>query len=130
MTQIANRYGNRPVYAVCLACGALGFLGLTLIYNQYLMMIPMVFIGIAWAGILAMPYSILSRAIDARRAGVYMGIFNFTIVIPQIFMGLVGGVIVKYIFGSNAVAMLALASAFMLCAAVSVAFVKDKPEQR
>ncbi len=130
MTQIANRYGNRPVYAVCLAFGALGFLGLSLIHNQYLMMLPMVCIGIAWAGILAMPYSILSRAIDATRAGVYMGIFNFTIVIPQIFMGLVGGVIVKYVFGSNAVAMLALASAFMLCGAVSVAFIKDKPEQQ
>ena len=123
MTQLANRYGNRSVYAACLAFGALGFLGLTLIHNQYLMMLPMVFIGIAWAGILAMPYAILSRAIDASCAGVYMGIFNFTIVIPQIFMGLLGGVIVKYIFNSNAVAMLALAGVFMLCGAVSVAFV-------
>ncbi len=128
MTQLARRYGNRSVYAACLAFGALGFLGLTLIHNQYLMMIPMVFIGIAWAGILAMPYAILSRAIDASCAGVYMGIFNFTIVIPQIFMGLLGGVIVKYIFNSNAVAMLALAGAFMLCGAISVAFV-DKPKK-
>lgn len=129
MTQIARRYGNRPVYAVCLAFGALGFLGLTLIHNQYLMMLPMVCIGIAWAGILAMPYSILSRAIDATSAGVYMGIFNFTIVIPQIFMGLLGGVIVKYVFCGNAVAMLALAGAFMLCGAISVVFVQDKTKQ-
>ena len=128
MTRIANRYGNRPVYAACLAFGALGFLGLTLIHNQYMMMLPMVCIGIAWAGILAMPYSILSRAIDASCAGVYMGIFNFTIVIPQIFMGLLGGVIVKYVFSGNAMAMLALAGAFMLCGAVSVAFV-DKAKK-
>ena len=128
MTRIANRYGNRPVYATCLAFGALGFLGLTLIHNQYMMMLPMVCIGIAWAGILAMPYSILSRAIDASCAGVYMGIFNFTIVIPQIFMGLLGGVIVKYLFSGNAMAMLALAGAFMLCGAVSVAFV-DKAKK-
>ena len=127
MTQIANRYGNKTVYAVTLACGALGFLGLSLLHNQYLLMIPMIGIGIAWAGILAMPYSILSRAIDANCAGAYMGIFNFTIVIPQICMGLIGGVIVKYIFGGNAVAMLALAGAMMLCAAASVAFIKDKP---
>ena len=73
-----------------------------------------------------MPYSILSRAIDANSAGAYMGIFNFTIVIPQICMGLLGGVIVKYIFGGNAVAMLALAGALMLCAAVSVAFIRDR----
>lgn len=127
MTQIANRYGNKTVYAVTLACGALGFLGLSLLHNQYLLMIPMIGIGIAWAGILAMPYSILSRAIDANCAGAYMGIFNFTIVIPQICMGLIGGVIVKYIFGGNAVAMLALAGAMMLCAAASVAFIKDNP---
>ena len=128
MTQIAQRYGNKTVYAATLACGALGFLGLSLIHNQYLLMLPMVGIGIAWAGILAMPYSILSRAIDAGSAGAYMGIFNFTIVIPQICMGLLGGVIVKYVFAGNAVAMLALAGAMMLCAAVSVAFVKDRQE--
>ncbi len=126
MTQIANRCGNKTVYAATLACGALGFLGLSLIHNQYLLMLPMVGIGIAWAGILAMPYSILSRAIDANSAGAYMGIFNFTIVIPQICMGLLGGVIVKYIFSGNAVAMLALAGALMLCAAVSVAFIRDR----
>ena len=127
MTQIAKKLGNRTLYAITLAFGALGFLGLTLIHNQYLMMLPMVGIGIAWAGILAMPYSILSRAIPASAAGAYMGIFNFTIVIPQICMGLLGGVIVKYVFGGNAVAMLALAGALMLCAAVSVAFVQEKP---
>jgi len=126
MTRIASRYGNKTVYAATLACGALGFLGLSLLHNQYLLMLPMVGIGIAWAGILAMPYSILSRAIDANSAGAYMGIFNFTIVIPQICMGLLGGVIVKYIFGGNAVAMLALAGALMLCAAVSVAFIRDR----
>ena len=126
MTQFANRYGNKTVYAATLACGALGFLGLSLLHNQYLLMLPMVGIGIAWAGILAMPYSILSRSIDAASAGAYMGIFNFTIVIPQICMGLLGGVIVKYVFGGNAVAMLALAGALMLCAAVSVAFIKDR----
>lgn len=128
MTKIAQRYGNKTVYAATLACGALGFLGLSLIHNQYLLMLPMIGIGIAWAGILAMPYSILSRAIDANSAGAYMGIFNFTIVIPQICMGLLGGVIVKYIFAGNAVAMLALAGAMMLCAAVSVAFIKDRQD--
>ena len=61
LSRIAARYGNKAVYAACLLCGALGFGGLLLVHNQYLMMLPMVGIGIAWAGILAMPYSILSR---------------------------------------------------------------------
>ena len=124
--RIAARFGNRTVYAVCLLFGALGFAGLYLLHNQYALMIPMVGIGIAWAGILAMPYSILSRAADAANMGAYMGIFNFTITIPQIFMGLTGGLIVTRCFGSDASMMLLLAGVFMLLAAVSVAFVKEK----
>lgn len=123
LSRIAARYGNKAVYAACLLCGALGFGGLLLVHNQYLMMLPMVGIGIAWAGILAMPYSILSRDVQAASMGAYMGIFNFTITIPQIVTGLTGGLIVKWIFGSQAVWMLALAGVFMLLAAVSTAFV-------
>lgn len=123
---IAARWGNKLVYALCLLCGAAGFAGLTCIADQYALMIPMIGIGIAWAGILAMPYSILSRALDARRTGVYMGIFNFTITIPQIVVGLTGGVIVKHLFGGHPMSMLMLAAVFMLLAALSVAFVKER----
>lgn len=126
ITGIAARWGNKLVYAVCLLFGALGFAGLCFTTNQYALMVPMVGIGIAWAGILAMPYAILSRAVEARRMGVYMGIFNFTITIPQIVVGLTGGLIVKYLFGSSPMAMIALAGAFMLLAALSVAFVREK----
>ena len=126
MTKIAAKFGNKLVYAVCLLFGAAGFFGLTLFHNQYWMLLPMVGIGIAWAGILAMPYSILSKAIDARRMGVYMGIFNFTITIPQVIVGLTGGLILKNLFGSNATMMLTLAAIFMVCAAISVAFVNEK----
>lgn len=122
--RIAARWGNRPVYAACLLLGAAGFAGLCLLHNQYALMIPMV--GIAWAGILAMPYAILSRAVEPRHMGVYMGIFNFTITIPQIVIGLTGGAIVKYCFASNAVWMLALAGLFMLLAALSVGFVREE----
>ena len=83
----------------------------------------MIGIGIAWAGILAMPYSILSRSVNASDMGAYMGIFNFTITIPQIVIGLTGGLIVKWVFGSQAIYMLGLAGVFMLLAAISVAFV-------
>jgi maltose/moltooligosaccharide transporter len=122
--RVAARYGNKPVYAACLLAGALGFAGLCLLHDQYALMLPMVGIGIAWAGILAMPYAILSRAVEPRRMGVYMGIFNFTITVPQIVIGLTGGAIVKYCFASDAADMLALAGVFMLLAAVSVFLVK------
>lgn len=122
---IAARFGNKAVYAVSLLFGAAGFAGLYLLHDQYALMLPMVGIGISWAAILAMPYAILSRAVEARRMGVYMGIFNFTITIPQIVIGLTGGVIVKYLFASDASSMIALAGAFMLLAAISVGFVKE-----
>jgi MFS transporter len=125
---IAARYGTKIVYAVSLLIGAVGFAGLCLLHDQYALMLPMVGIGIAWAAILAMPYAILSRAVEPRRMGVYMGIFNFTITIPQIAIGLTGGLIVKYLFASDASAMIALAGVFMLLAAVAVGFVKDGNE--
>lgn len=127
--RVAARYGNKPVYAACLLAGALGLAGLCLLHDQYALMLPMVGIGIAWAGILAMPYAILSRAVEPRRMGVYMGIFNFTITVPQIVIGLTGGAIVKYCFASDAADMLALAGVFMLLAAVSVFLVKEHKAQ-
>ncbi len=122
---VASRWGNKLVYALCLLLGAAGFAGLCFTTNQYAMMLPMVGIGVAWAGILAMPYAILARSVDARRMGVYMGIFNFTITIPQIVIGLTGGVIVRYVFASAPMPMIALAGVFMLVAAVSVALIDE-----
>ncbi len=125
MDRIARRWGNKLVYAVCLLFGAVGFVGLCQLHDQYALMIPMVGIGIAWAGILAMPYAILSRTVEPRHMGVYMGIFNFTITIPQIVIGLTGGMIIKYCFASDAMMMLMMAGVFMLLAALSVYFVED-----
>lgn len=125
MTRVAAKFGNKTVYSACLLFGALGFGGLTLLHNQYALMVPMIGIGIAWAGILAMPYAILSKSVDTRRMGVYMGIFNFTITIPQIVIGLTGGLIIKHLFASNATIMIGMAGIFMLLAAISVFFVKE-----
>lgn len=126
MTDIANKFGNKIVYAVCLLFGAIGFCCLPLLSNQYALMVPMIGIGIAYAAILSMPYAILSKALDARRTGVFMGIFNFTITIPQIIIGALGGIILKYCFEMNTPMMLVLAGSFMLLAAISVYFVKEK----
>lgn len=126
MTDIANKFGNKIVYAVCLLFGAIGFCCLPLLSNQYALMVPMIGIGIAYAAILSMPYAILSKALNARRTGVFMGIFNFTITIPQIIIGALGGIILKYCFEMNTPMMLVLAGSFMLLAAISVYFVKEK----
>lgn len=126
MGRIAAKYGNKKTYAASLLFGAAGFLSFMFIHDRYLMMLPMVGIGIAWAGILAMPYSILSKNVDAMNMGAYMGIFNFTITIPQIVIGLTGGLIVKWIFDSQAIRMVGLAGLFMLIAAGSVCFIREQ----
>ena len=82
-------------------------------------------VGIAWASILAMPYVILSSSIPPGKMGIYMGIFNFFITIPQILNGLVGGPLVANVYNNQPVYALLLSGIFMLCAAVSVIFVFD-----
>ncbi len=126
MTGIANRFGNKIVYGVSLLFGAVGFCCIPLLHNQFSLMIPMVGIGIAYSAILSMPYAILSKALDARRTGVFMGIFNFTITIPQIVIGALGGIILKYCFAMRAPMMLVLAGIFMMLAALCVYFIQEK----
>jgi maltose/moltooligosaccharide transporter len=123
--RLSARLGNRGVYALALVLGARGFLGMALIHDKWWLIVPMIGIGAAWGAILAMPYSILARGLDARSTGLYMGLFNFTITIPQIVMGLVGGVVVKYVMGGNAVGMIVAAGVLMLLAAGSVGLVRN-----
>ena len=88
----------------------------------------MVGIGLAWGSILAMPYAILCGSIPAKKMGVYIGIFNFFITLPQIVNGFFGGWIVKNMFGGQAIYAIVLAGIFMLCAAVSVLYVQSEEE--
>lgn len=126
---LSNRFGNKAVYGLSLLCGALGYWGMTELTDRWLLMVPMLGIGIAWAAILAMPYAILSKAVRADRMGVYMGIFNFTITLPQIVCGLSGGLLVRHIFSGDPVPMILLAGVSLLLAAVSVLFVTDKKSE-
>jgi maltose/moltooligosaccharide transporter len=85
----------------------------------------MIGVGLAWASILAMPYVILSSSIPAGKMGIYMGIFNFFITLPQIINGLFGGWIIKHIYGDHYIYAIVLAGFSMMAAAVSVLFVYD-----
>ena len=124
--RLARWLGDRGIYALALVLGALGFAGMALIHDKWWLILPMIGIGAAWAAILAMPYSILARGMDAQSTGLYMGLFNFTITIPQIVMGLAGGVVVKYVMGGNAVGMIAAAGVLMVLAAACVGLVKTR----
>lgn len=122
----SSKIGNKGVYAFSLVLGGVSFVAMSVIDNQYMLFVPMLGIGIAWAAILAMPYAILSKAIPSDRMGVYMGVFNFTITIPQIVCGILGGVLVKNLFGGDASAMIVLAGVSLIMGAVSVAMIREK----
>jgi maltose/moltooligosaccharide transporter len=98
---LANRIGRRGTHSVCLLAGALGLLSIALIHNKWMLFLPMVGVGIAWASILSMPYSILSAAIPSNKTGVYMGIFNFFIVIPEILSSLAFGWIMANVLNND-----------------------------
>ncbi len=128
LPRIAARVGRKRTHAISLACGGIGLLSIYIFKDPYLLLISMLLVGIAWASVLSMPYAILAGAIPANKMGIYMGIFNFFIVIPQIVNGVIGGPIVKYFYNSQAIYALIIAGVCMLIAAFSVSFVDDKDE--
>lgn len=100
---IAKKLTRKMTHAVALFCGGIGLLLIYVITDPMQLIVPMFFIGIAWASILSMPYAMLAGSIHPKKMGVYMGIFNFFIVIPQIINGFIGGPLVKYAYGNQAI---------------------------
>ena len=127
---IARATSRRTSHALCLVLGAAGLAAFHLIGEPSLLWLPMVGVGFAWSSILSSPYSILSGALPARKMGVYMGIFNFFIVIPQLLAATLLGLLLKTFFGGEAIWALALGAAAFLAAAVSVLFVSDPGEPK
>ncbi len=125
MAKLATNIGRKKVYMGALIIGGIGLLSMVFIHNQYALLLSMLGLGIAWAAILAMPYAILSATLPASRMGIFMGLFNATITIPQISAGLLGGVILGFFHG-NAIMMLEVAGISMVIAGLSVFFVNDK----
>ena len=108
-----------------LVIGGLGLLSIYIMPDKNWLIVSMIGIGIAWASILAMPYAILAGSISPKKMGVYMGIFNFFIVIPQIINALIGGPLVKYAYGNHAIFALVMSGVSFLIAASLVFKVKD-----
>ena len=124
MGNIATKFGRKPTYMISLILGGLGLISMVFIHNKFGLIFSMVGIGIAWAAILAMPYAILSAALPASKMGVYMGIFNATITVPQIAAALLGGVILSLV-GGTSIMMLGVAGVSMLIAGATIVFVKE-----
>jgi maltose/moltooligosaccharide transporter len=122
---LAKFLGRKGTHAFSLMAGGLGLLSIYFIKDPALLTYSMIGVGLAWASILAMPYVILSGSIPAGKLGIYMGIFNFFITLPQIVNGIFGGFIVKHFYNGQSIYAIVLAGFLLICAAVSVLFVYD-----
>jgi len=122
---IAKRFGRKQTHAMSLMAGGIGLISMYFFRDPNLLLISMVGVGIAWASILAMPYAILAGSIPLKKMGVYMGIFNLFITVPQIVASLTNPLIVKNIFNNYAIYALVMAGVFMFLAAFCVRFVDD-----
>lgn len=122
---LANRFGRRLAHLVCMVMGGAGLASFAVISDPTWLLLSMVGVGIAWAAILSLPYAILSTALPAAKMGVYMGIFNFFIVIPQLLAAGVLGFIVREAFNGDAVYALALGGACIVISGLAMLRVSE-----
>ncbi len=123
---IASKIGRRLTHSLALAMGGISFLSFYFITDSNLLVIPMIGIGFAWGSILAMPYAMLANSLPPKKMGMFMGLFNMSITIPQIINGIFGGLILKYFFNSDPMFSILMAGVLMLLGAISTVFIEDK----
>jgi maltose/moltooligosaccharide transporter len=122
---IAKAIGRKKTYSFSLVLGGLGLISMFVVEDKNMLLLSISGVGLAWAAILAMPYAMLSGSLPADKMGVYMGLFNATITIPQIAAGVLGSTLIA-VFGGNPMAIIVIAGASMLIAGTAVFFVKEK----
>jgi MFS family permease len=121
------RITNRKItHMISLVVGGISLISIYYLSEPMQLIFPFIGIGLAWASILAMPYAILTGALPSNKLGVYMGIFNFFIVIPQILAATILGFITKTIFDGQAILALVLGGVTWFLAGALVLFVHDK----
>ncbi|MDF1696438.1 MAG: MFS transporter [Saprospiraceae bacterium] len=125
---IAKKIGRKSTYSLSLIAGGIGLISIYFMSSPNMLILSMIGVGIAWASILAMPYAILAGSIPAKKMGIYMGLFNLFITVPQITNGIIGGPMVKNIYGDQAIFALVTAGIFMIIGAISVKWVEDKDD--
>jgi maltose/moltooligosaccharide transporter len=127
---MARATSRKITHSICLAIGGISLISINLISSHWLLILPMAGIGVAWASILSMPYAMLTGALPQNKMGVYMGIFNFFITIPQILAASILGSMVKHLFHGNTMNALITGGISMLIAAMMVKFVRDLDDKK
>lgn len=126
LPKIANTIGKKGAHAFSLVVGGISLISIYFIGNPTMLILPMIGIGVAWGSILSMPYSMLSASLPPKKMGVYMGLFNFFITLPQICNGILGGMIVKYFFHDKSILAIVMAGAFLILGAFATMRVREE----
>jgi maltose/moltooligosaccharide transporter len=128
LPRLAARLGRQRAHGLCLLAGGLGLLSVAVIHDKWLLFLAMAGVGVAWASILSMPYAMLASALPRHRIGVYMGIFNFFIVIPEIVVALTfDDIMMPYVFRYSRVGAVVAGGLLMLVAAALTQRVQEAP---
>ncbi len=123
---IAARIDRRRLHAINLLLGAAGFAAMLLIRDPGLLWVAMIGVGIAWASIVSLPYAILAGCVPAEKMGIYMGVFNIFIVVPQLLAATVLGFLITNIFGGAPIYAMVIAAISFVLAAVATLFVTEE----
>lgn len=119
------RFASRKLaYSLSLVLGGAGFLMIPFVHNQYALFLPYILIGCAWAAMLAMPFTIVTNALNGSHMGAYLGLFNGTICIPQIIAAALGGIVLSLV-GSAQSSMMLVSGALLMAGAVCVFIIKE-----
>lgn len=125
---LAKRLSKKRTHAIALMIGGISLLSFLIFNDSDYLIIPMIGIGIAWASILSMPYAMLANSLPPRQMGMYMGLFNMSITIPQIVSGITSGLILKYWFNDNPVLCIVMAGASFILASGLSLLIKEQNE--
>ncbi|WP_086616638.1 MFS transporter [Erythrobacter tepidarius] len=123
---VAARIDRTRLHALNLMLGAAGFAAMLLVRDPALLWVPQIGLGIAWASIVSLPYAILAGSVPAEKMGIYMGVFNIFIVVPQLLAATLLGFLVTNIFGGAAIYAMVIAAVSFLAAAVATLLVKEQ----
>jgi maltose/moltooligosaccharide transporter len=123
---LAGKLGKVRTHIVCLLAGAAGYASFLIIRDPQWLVLSEVGIGIAWASILAMPYAILAGALPQKKLGIYMGLFNVFIVIPQLLVATVMGSVMKAFFPGEPIWTMLAAALVMAAAATAMLRVPEE----
>jgi maltose/moltooligosaccharide transporter len=130
LPRLARAVGRKNAHSLCLMCGAAGLLSVPVIHDKFFLLFTMIGVGVAWASTLAMPYAVLAGSLPSDKTGMYMGIFNFFIVIPEITASLAFGWVMAHLLNNNRLAAVIAGGVFMGLAALLMQRVHDAGEAR